>query len=405
MTSSTSSSASRRSRAARCAAVALGLAALAGCRHAPAASLRLHVAVLPVQNATGRTAPTRALTEALDLALAARGVRTVPRPDLEAVLARHRIRWTGGVDRATARALREELGVDTVLVPTLEQHGPEAPPRVSIAWRLVSTGVRPFVLWGDVVSRAGDDAPGLLGLGLMTTVEEVERAVVGAVAAGVERWVASGAAGGETCRPSARFGPRRRFRAPGLDDVGRRVVAVLPFRNDSARRSADTVLHGQFVAHLARSGSFDVLDPGVVREELLAHRIILESGVSVDHAMALVELLEADLVVSGFVQVFEPKGGERRPPTVEFSSYVLDGKSGELVWSSSSTGDGEDGVLFFGAGRVHTTSSLSCRMVRGVVDGIVGDRGAAPRSDPRSVSMPHPRPRSRHRAALGVLGG
>jgi hypothetical protein len=239
----------------------------------------------------------------------------------------------------------------------------------------------------------------------LTTVEEVERAVVGAVASSVERWVASGAVGGETCGPGSRFAPRHRFRAPVLDDVGRRVVAVLPFRNDSSRRSADAVLHGQFVAHLARSGSFDVLDPGVVREELLAHRIVLESGVSVDHAMALVELLEADLVVSGFVQVYEPKGGERAPPVVEFSSYVLDGKTGELVWSSTSTGDGEDGVFFFGVGRVHTTSGLSCRLVRGVVDEIAGDRGRPRQNDTRSVSTPPLRIQTRHRAALGVLGG
>jgi hypothetical protein len=158
-----------------------------------------------------------------------------------------------------------------------------------------------------------------------------------------------------------------------LADVGRRSIAVLPFRNQSGRRAANDVLFGQFVAQLARSGAFEVLDPGIVREELLAHRIVLEGGVSLDNAIAMLDLLQADLVVSGYVEVFESTAGTG-PPKVEFSAFVLDRKTGELVWSSASSGAGDDGVWFFGAGRVYTAAALSCRMVRGVVDAIVGHR-------------------------------
>jgi hypothetical protein len=59
---------------------------------------------------------------------------------------------------------------------------------------------------------------------------------------------------------------------------------------------------------------------------------------------------------------------------VEFTAYVLDRETGELVWSSASNAGGDDGVFFFGAGRVHTSSELSCRMVGGVVDRLVGAR-------------------------------
>jgi TolB-like protein len=329
--------------------------------------------VFPVQNASGGAAPVRSVTEALDAALAAGVLQPVPRQDLDAVLARHRIRYTGGLDRAAAKAIREELGVDAVLVPTLELYSAEAPPKIALSVRLVGTGDPPLVLWADVVDRSGDDSPGLLGLGRVTSAAELERRVVEAAAVSVQSWVTARSPG-EACGGSGRFDPRRSFRAPVLDDVGRRTIAVLPFVDATSRRGAGDVLAVQFVAQLARSGSFDVLDPGVVREELLAHRIILERGVSVDGAMALLDLLDADLVLSGGVHAYEPRGREKRPPDVEFTSYVLDRRSGELVWSSASHAKGDDGVFFFGAGTVRTASRLSCRMVRGVVDELVGRR-------------------------------
>jgi TolB-like protein len=178
---------------------------------------------------------------------------------------------------------------------------------------------------------------------------------------------------GQLGGPAGGFTPRRTYRAPVLDDVGRRTIAVLPFVNESLRRSAGDVIQAQFVGQLARSGAFEVLDPGVVREQLLAHRIILEKGVSVDNATVLLTLLEADVVLSGAVFVYQAPSREGAP-SVEFTAYALDRTTQELVWSSSSHGRGDDGVFFFDAGRVRTAAELSCRMVRGVVDELVGSR-------------------------------
>jgi TolB-like protein len=368
------SSRSSSGRRARRGAVALAVAALGACRHgAPADPAERLLAVFPVQNASGGSAPIRSLTEELEAALAGRGLRIVPRQDLDQVLAKHRIRFTGGVDRRMARVLREELQVDAVLVPTLELYAAAAPPKVAMAVRLVEASMRPVVLWADAVARTGDDSPGLLGLGLVETAAELEKEVVADLARAVARH-ATGRFAGDSCGSAGRFRPRRAFRAPVLDDVGRQTIAVLPFANETSRRDAGDVVLEQFVAQLARSGSFDVLDPGVVREELLANRIVLEGGVSVDGAMAILDLLQADLVLTGDVQVYAGPAGKHVPPSVAFTAYVLDRVTGELVWSSASDGAGNDGVFFFGAGRVHTTSALSCRMVRGVVDRIVGGR-------------------------------
>jgi TolB-like protein len=373
MTSWRSSSAS--SGLGRAAAVALALAGLAGCRHVPPppAAPQL-LALFPVQNASGGQAPIRALTEALEAELTKRGVALVPRRDLDEVLARHRLRYLGGVDRPTATALREELGVDGVLIPTLEQYSAAATPRVALSVRVTETSDRPVVLWADAVARSGDDAPGLLGVGIVTSVADLERTVVDSLARSVQGYVTARTRGASCGGPADRFRPRRRFRAPALDDLGRRTVAVLPFGNQSGRRGAGDVVVGQFIAQLARSGAFEVLDPGVVREQVLAHRMVLEGGVSIDRAMALLDVLGADLVVSGDVHDYVASPSPRAPPSAEFTAYAIDQETAELVWSSTSTAGGEDGVFFFGAGRIETSSALSCRMVAGVVDGMVGHR-------------------------------
>lgn len=330
-------------------------------------------AVFTVQNASGGAAPVRALGEALEAALVARGLQVIPRANLAEVMARNRIRYEGGLDSATAKILRAELGAVGVLVPTLEQYGGGSTPKVALSVRFVEVSERPVVLWADTVARSGDDAPGLLGLGLVSTPAELERRVIAAVARSVEGYVARRALGA-SCGESGHLRPRRAFRAPVLDDVGRRTVAVLPFENRAGRTGADEVVRGQFVAQLARSGSFHVLDPGLIREELLKHRIILERGVSIDRAMTLLDLLAADLVVAGDVLVYAAPAGPREPPRAEFSAFALDRDTGELVWSSTSSADGDDWLHFFGLGRVRTSSGLSCRMVRGVVDGMVGAR-------------------------------
>jgi TolB-like protein len=372
MTCWASSSTSRRAAA----ALALALAALPACRHVDVSKgppPPVRIAVFPVQNATGGVAPIRPITELLDDQLAKRGVEMVSRQELDEVLARHRFRFTGGVDTQTAKALREELGVEAVLIPTLEQHDPGHPPRVALALRMVSVEEQPLVLWADSVARSGEDSPGLLGIGVVEGVVELERQVVVAAGAAVQGWVATRTRGG-ACDGDFRYKPRRAFRAPVLDDVGRRTIAVLPFQNLTRRRDAQEVALDQIVAELTRSGSFEVLDPGVIREQILANRIILENGVSIDRAMTMLELLGGDLVLSGEVRTFAAPGGARQPPAIELSVYVIDRSSGELVWSSRSVGEGDDWVAFFGLGRVYSTTALTCRIARGVVDGIVGAR-------------------------------
>ena len=84
---------------------------------------------------------------------------------MEKFMARHRVRNVDGIDSVTAQALREETGMDSVIITTLERYADSDPPAIAMTSRLVSTADTPIILWMEAVALSGDDSPGVLGLG------------------------------------------------------------------------------------------------------------------------------------------------------------------------------------------------------------------------------------------------
>jgi len=75
---------------------------------------------LPLGNWSGGRAALEGVDAALAQALRARGIDVVAGNELEPFLARHRIRYSAGIDAPTALAAGEELGVRGVVVGSLE---------------------------------------------------------------------------------------------------------------------------------------------------------------------------------------------------------------------------------------------------------------------------------------------
>ena len=80
---------------------------------------------------------------------------------------RIRMRDTGSLSSVNARVFKEDAGVSGVLITSLELYNDKDPPKIALSARLVSTGENPEIKWAHSVTLAGDDAPGLLGLGLI----------------------------------------------------------------------------------------------------------------------------------------------------------------------------------------------------------------------------------------------
>jgi hypothetical protein len=110
---------------------------------------------------------------------------------------------------------------------------------------------------------------------------------------------------------------------------------------------------------------------------MLAKRIIVEGGASLDAARAMGEGLGADILMAGYVREHADLANLSGPPRLELTVYAIDGRTGDVVWWSSSRATGEDGVIFFGIGRVSTATALACGVGRGIAERMAGDRQAA----------------------------
>ncbi len=325
------------------------------------------IAVLPLENLSGSAAPLSTIRDALLERMKRRGLLVLDKEALETFMARHRVRYAGGVSRDLGRSLREEAGVKAVLVGSLVLYGETFPPRMALTLRLVSTGERPIIRWMESVSMAGNDAPGFLSLGLVRD----PRALLGNVTAGVVDSLAgylSGngdrdANGGPRIRMSGRFRPKEFFRSPAAaPDRGKTLtVAVLPIFEDSTRKHAGEIVRLQLLGSLVGQEGLAVIDPGEIRTAFLTSRTILQGGLSLPQGDLLLELVDADLFFYGSVKEYQD-GTPLSAPAVNFTCQVLDPRRKKVIWSSISYNRGNDGVYFFDAGRVNTAPAMLSEM-------------------------------------------
>jgi hypothetical protein len=377
MTSSTSSS----SRV-RASGVAVGLAlSLAGCAAArpapsgPAAEPSrgpMKVLVLPPDNLSDGPFTSKALVGRLEEVVAMAGADVVGGARLDDYLAKYRIRYTGGVDKVATRAAREDLGADAILVTSVELSS-ATPPRIALTVRLVSTAEEPEVIWMDGYARSGLDSPGLFGLGVVGDFQVLQAEALGALRQSLSAFLDGRKTASHPCPGGGWFRPRLTYRARP-DERPVATVAVLPFVNQTRRRGAGEILALEFARGFAAAGEFRLLEPGIVRAELLLRRIVMEDGVSLDQARLISGTLEADLVVAGYVFDYDDAAGA---PTSNFTVMVIDRKTGRVVWESTSFNRGTDSRTLFDLNTVSMASRLTCRMTREVIDGMTGATGKA----------------------------
>lgn len=392
------SSSSRVRASALAAAVAIVAAGCAGRRPPRAAGAIApgqRVAVLPPANTGGTQAPLDALHAEVARLAGRAGLEVVSGAPVEAFLAAHRIRSTAGLDREGARAAREDLHVDAVIVTSVDLWAPGAVPKVALSMRLVSVAGEPTVDWIDAAARAGDDAPGAFGLGITTSVEQVGRDALAELSRSFAAYVRGAGPRAPTCDASGTFLPKIAFRSPALAAAGRpATVAVLPFLDATGRRGGGSPVSAvslEFARHLVANPRFRVLEPGVVRAEVIRFRIVQEDGVSLEQARLLLDVLDADLVVAGEVRDLDDAIGAARPPTVGFTVQVLERAARRVVWESASRNGGDDAISLFGSRRVRTANGLACRMVANVVRGMdSGGRGTRETRGPRPVAVSAP---------------
>lgn len=342
----------------------------------------LRIALLPPENLSGTSAPLRDIELVAERALARVGIEVVSGALVEEFLLRHRIRNTGGLDREAARAARGELGVSAAMITSVVLYGEIQPPRFGVLMRLVSAADEPEILWMDGFGRTGDDSPGLLGMGNVGSVGKLQEEAFKTTARSLAAFLRDARRSSPSCPTSDTFAPRIAFRSPALAQKASLTVAILPFVNDSGRRGAGQVLALEMARQLLAVGRVRVIEPGMLREELLKYRVTTEGGATLPTVRLLSKVLDADLVVGGVVRDYD----DQKTPVVGFSSIALDPSTEEAVWESTSHNDGNDSMSLFGAGTVSTANVLACRMARAAVVQMMRRRSPAGRASANALA-------------------
>lgn len=342
------------------------------------------VAVFPVENLSGKRAPVEEVRQLLVDHLTRAGVALLEDAVFEQVAAKHRVRYTAGVEPAFAKALAQEAGAAAVLIPSVELYDASRPPRVALFARLVSTGEAPAVRWIDGVGSAGDDAPGILGIGLVDDPAVLLGRAVDALARSLVRHLETGARV-EDREPPRKLRPKSIYRSDALDPERTYSVAVVPFFNRTARPYAGEVAALHMMRSLATFERLSVVEPGLVREELLRFRIIMQDGISLADTETILGAVDADLVLNGEVLDYRDALAAGSAPQVDFAVLFIERRTRRIIYSSYSENRGDDGVFFFDWGRINTAHTMASRMARAVVDRMLTapPSSAAPRRGSR----------------------
>jgi hypothetical protein len=340
-------------------------------KDAGVAAKGFRIVVYPVENLSGNLIPGSEIRQSFIHKLSLAGFDVVGEESLRRFMAKHRIRYTGGIDKKTAAALKEDLDVDGVFIVSVELYFEEPPPKIALISRLVTTGDNATISWIDGIGLAGDDAPGILTLGL---IEDPRALMEKAIQSLVHLLVASlsdGQAGTAIEKSSSRYKPRILFRSPLLEPGSKYTVAVVPFFNISERKNAGEIMALHFVRQLRRFDNFEIIEPGIIRQEFLNLRIIMEDGISLAQAGTVFSALDADLILSGKVMDYRDYKSTWGRVNVDFSSQLIERKSRMVVWSSINHNDGEEGVYFFDWGKVNTAHGLTKRMIQSIGERIL----------------------------------
>ena len=348
------------------------------------------VALLPVENLSSVKAPLREISQALAIRLQHLGFRLLEPAVLEEFMRKYRIRYTGGVNSAIAQALFEETGTEAIFITSLEEYKDADPPRISLITRLVLSGPQPRILWIDSCGLTGDDSPGLLGLGRIKDSQQLIVKAIGQLIDSLDVWLSPVDPGndlskqisaavfqrefpgqtppadngaGATEQVQDKYLPHMFYRSQVLDPQKKYTVAVVPFLNLSTRRKAGLVLTLHFVKQMFRLGNFTVIEPGLVRNELLKYRAVMAAGPSLAiHDLLTDESsLNVDLVLSGRVFDYQGTVGTAK---VDFSAQMTEKQSREIVFIARNYGAGDDGVYFYDLGRVRSAHDLTEKMTK-----------------------------------------
>jgi hypothetical protein len=155
-----------------------------------------------------------------------------------------------------------------------------------------------------------------------------------------------------SCAPSPVANPV--YRDPNMDFGAIQTVAVMPFQNLTRDNLAADRVRDVFMNRLLSTGAVYVVPVGEVARGVARTELQTPTAPAPEDAVKLSGVLKANAILTGTVQEYgEVRSGSSAANVVSLTVQMLEGQTGRVVWTASSTKGGIDLAdrLFGGGGR------------------------------------------------------
>jgi TolB-like protein len=271
-----------------------------------------------------------------------RGFKVLEEDKLYNLLCRKRVRSWGQVSRELGREIKEEFGIKTALTGSIISFSPGRNPKLGILARLIdlSSG---RILWANHTSVTGDEFTGILGLGMIESMNEL-------LPKAADMLLSS-------------FSIQEYQDEPESDYK----IAVMPFKNISRFRNAGKITTRLFLNELLNVERFEPVEYGTTRKVIVDLRIRSKGELEYKSIEALSNELGLNGVLVGTVENYADSSN----PKVTITARLLDARKKKIVWYNSLQLSGESDVVVFEWGRLRTADKVASRLVSKLVEEMV----------------------------------
>jgi TolB-like protein len=156
---------------------------------------------------------------------------------------------------------------------------------------------------------------------------------------------------------------------PALDRLaplpGDRIcrIAVIPFASETDFPQAASIFYRVFLSELVRSGQFDVVQEGDVREVLYDLRVLPGQQPEREQMKILGDRLGVAVAITGsIVEMAEVPQGQEIDPVLAVTVRIVNAESGDTLWSTYHRREGEQYRKVMHFGMVNNVTSLAHRV-------------------------------------------
>ena len=324
------------------------------------------VALLPFENVSGHPRSPAIVMPIIEQALKDRGYEVAEPDALEPFLFSQRIRVTGKLSREQLKALGKDFDVQYALVGSVDLFA-DTPgnPQWGVSARLLDTESGE-IHWADAAGFTGDDFTGFLGLGTITSPDElaakaVERLFRVLPAGGTEGTAETGPVGGSRARKSL----PGVFRDPVMETDPPKRIAILPFENGTERRGAALIVDDLIEVALFQARRHELVDSGEVRRALQALGVAPYGAIDLDSLGKVGEALGVDAVILGRVEEYNEglRPGTSTSPSMGLDARMLDVRTEKIIWMGYHAGRGDDSQIVLEFGKIKSMVPLAMKVI------------------------------------------